>query len=246
MTERDGSRIVRRVILAAAGATLLAIAVPAHADEIVATGALSSARPGPDTTPLPSEPDVDIIGSVRAGLGWSELMRSRILSLSFEDQLQVHRLSDELAMTVIFGMDGQRPLDGARRERSFWGVTLGPGLLLHAPRGPAFTLGATASPLFQSKDDSTKLAGFGVGVRVEAYPLYQSLVEAVECDRGTFSTYVLSGLHGWAQTRRDWLGFSGESYAVGFGFDLGRNVLLPILGAALHGSCAARDDAGSM
>jgi hypothetical protein len=182
--------------------------------------------------------DMDAIGSVRIGLGYSRLMRSRVLSLSFEDQFQVYRLSDPLVMTVVFGLDGQRPLDEEPKRRGFLATTLGPGFLLHPRGGPAFTLGATAAPLWQSKDDSSSLAGFGVGLRAEAYPFYQTLFEAVECRRSTFETYVLSGLHGWAQVRHDWIGVGGESYAVGFGFDLGRNLLLPILGAALKGSCA--------
>jgi hypothetical protein len=191
------------------------------------------------------ELDIDAIGSVRVGLGYSHLMRSRILSLSFEDQFQVHRLSRYAVMTVVFGMDGQRALDPEPEQRGFLATTLGPGILFGPRGGPAFTLGATAAPLWQSRDDETKLAGFGVGLRAEAYPFFQPLLEVVECRRGTFQTYVLSGLHGWVQTRRDWIGVSGESYAVGFGFDLGRNVVLPILGAALQASCAKpspRDD----
>lgn len=202
-----------------------------------AAGAIGLSAPG---NARAEELDIDAIGSVRVGLGYSHLMHSRILSLSFEDQFQVYRLSETAVMTVVFGMDGQRPLDNEPKRRGFLASTLGPGLLFGSRGGPAFTLGATAAPLWQSQDDTTKLAGFGVGLRTEAYPFYQTLIEAVECRRGTFETYVLSGLHGWAQVRRDWIGVGGESYAVGFGFDLGRNVLLPVLGAVLKGSCAEK------
>jgi hypothetical protein len=226
----------RKLAATALALSVLAFAAPrtARADQVNRAGSWTP-PPAPQ-----DEDELDIIGSVRAGLGYSELLSSRILSLSFEDQFRVHRFSDDLGFTVVFGMDGQRPLDEHPAQRGFLAMTLGPGLLLRPEDGPAFTLAGTVGPLWQTRDDNTKLAGFGIGLRVEVYPFYQSLLEVVKCDRGTFSTYVLSGLHGWAQTRRDWLGSSGESYAVGFGFDLGRNVLLPILGATLHASCAVR------
>lgn len=188
----------------------------------------------------PGELDLDAIGSVRVGLGWSALLDTRVLSLSFEDQLRVYRLSDAVGVTVIFGMDGQRPLDFDSPRRGFLATGLGAGLLIHDAPGPAFTLGFVPAPLWQSRDDSTRLVGFGVGVRAEAYPFYQSLLEVVHCRRGAFSTYVLSGLHAWALGRQDFIGVGGESWAAGLGFDLGRNVILPVLGAVLPAACSKR------
>ncbi len=218
---------------------------PALAAELV----IASDDPPPPEEPPPEEPpapgglDIDAIGSVRVGLGYSYLLHSRILSISFEDQIQIHRLSRVTVMTAVFGMDGQRPFDEEPRRRGFLATTLGPGLLFAPHHAPAFTLSATAAPIWQSRDDTTHLTGFGVGLRAEAYPFYLPLLEAVECRRGAFATYVLSGLHGWALTRRDFIGVSGESYAVGFGIDLGREILLPILGATLSAACAVENGA---
>jgi hypothetical protein len=193
---------------------------------------------GPLGTPAsPGLSGGDGVGSIRSGLGYSELLRSRILSLSLEDQFRVYRISDDVGVTVVFGMDGQRPMDDQRDERGFLAVTVGAGLLFHAEPGPAFTVSATNGPLLRG-DESISQVGFGVGLRTEAYPFYQSLSEAVRCDRGTFATYVLSGLHGWALARQDWLGGSGRSYAVGFGIDLGRNLMLPVFGLALDAACS--------
>ncbi len=164
-----------------------------------------------------------------------------MLSLSFEDELDIWRLGPSTMLGVVFGMDGQRALESEIDTRSFLATGLGVDLAPRVDRGgPLFVLSATAAPLWQSSNDSTSLSGFGVGLRGEVYPFYQSLTEAVGCDRGTLRTYVLSGLSGWALTRYDWLGGRGQSAAVGFSIDLGREVLLPILGAVLRGSCAAR------
>jgi len=199
---------------------------------VLATGSLPER-----TEATRADPDVDGVGSVRVGLGYSEPLRSRILSLSLEDQFRVYRISDDVGVTVVLGMDGQRPIDDRRDQRGFLAVTLGAGLLVHSEPGPAFTVSATNGPLLRG-DQSVEWAGFGIGLRAEAYPFYQSLAEAARCDRGTFSTYVLSGLHGWALARQDWLDRSGRSYAVGFGIDLGRNLVLPVLGLALDSACS--------
>lgn len=184
------------------------------------------------------ELDLDIVGSVRVGYGWSRLLETRILSLSFEDQLRVYRLTDDLGLTFVFGMDGQRPWDFDSRRRGFLATTLGAGLLVHDEPGPAFTLSLTGAPLWQGRDDQTALVGFGAGLRVEGYPFYQSLVEVVKCRRGAFATYVLSGLHLFVLGRYDSIRVSGESFAAGLGVDLGRNAVLPVLGAVLPAACS--------
>jgi hypothetical protein len=188
------------------------------------------------------ELDVDIVGPVRVGWGYSRLFEAQILSLSFEDELWWHRLSDGALLGVAFGMDGQRVLGDTPAPRGFLGTGIGPSLLLRPENGrPAVVVSGTAAPLWQSHEQETSLSGFGVAGRLEIWPFYQSIVEATECRRGTAQTYLLSGLHGWGLARYDWLGTRGDSYAIGIGIDLGRNVLLPILGAVLGGSCAAPD-----
>jgi hypothetical protein len=213
-------------------ATLALVLVPvgpgARAEQVVAEETASSGFP-----------DVDVVAPVRIGWGYSRLFRSRILSLSFEDELQFHRLSRSFTLGAVFGMDAQRALDDVPRPRSFLATTLGSSVMFRpGHEAPAFVLSGTAAPLWQSSDETTRLVGFGVGARLEAWPFYQSMFEAVECRRGTVATYLLSGLHGWALARHDWIGTSGDSYAVGFGVELGRNMVLPLLGALLNASCA--------
>jgi hypothetical protein len=196
---------------------------------VIATGAPS---------PASSHLELDVRGPIKVGWGYSHLFHSRVLSLAFDDELSVAQLSRSVQLDVVFGMDAQRTLAPGQR-RSFLATGLGAGVSARAgARGPLFVATGTFAPLWHSSSDSTKLIGFGVGLRGEAYPFYQTIMEAAECRRGTIATYVLSGLHGWGEVRQDWMGSSGPSYAVGFGIDLGREVLLPILGAAFHSSCA--------
>jgi hypothetical protein len=180
--------------------------------------------------------ELDAIGSIRAGVGWSTLYDTSVLSLSFEDQIRVHSLSRAVGATLVFGLDGQRPLDAGQRP-GLLGTTIGAGLLVHDVRGPALALSFTGAPLLRGDDESLHLVGFGVGLRSELFPFYQPLSEAVRCERGVLATYVLSGLHVFVLGRRDWVGLGGESIAGGIGVDLGRNFVLPILGAALPAVC---------
>jgi hypothetical protein len=190
-----------------------------------------------------TEFDVDIVGPVRIGWGYSRLFRAQILSLSFEDEIWWHQLSDGAKLGVAFGLDGQRVLGDVPAPRGFLATGIGPSLLLRPDSGrgrPAVVVSGTAAPLWQSHAADSSLSGFGVSGRLELWPAHQSIVEAIECRRGTAQTYVLSGIHAWGLARYDWLGARGDSYAIGIGFDLGRNLLLPILGALLDGACAAR------
>lgn len=189
--------------------------------------------------------DVDLRGPVRVGTGYSMMYGARVLSLSFEDELQVMRLSDNVRLHVVFGMDGVRGpafqnAAGETKHKGFVGFDVGPGLFFRArDKGPAFIVNGTIGPLWESSSDDLAPHGIGVVGRVELFPFYQDLAEAVSCPRGWFSTYVLSGTNGWALARQDWLGrAAGATYAVGLGFEIGRNLLLPILGAVLDGSCS--------
>src|SRR4051794_32562309 len=88
-------------------------------------------------------PDVDIRGPVRVGSGWSTMYGARVLSLSFEDELKVKRLSDTLTVHVVFGMDGVRGPEyvnaaGETKHKGFLGVDLGPGIMWRPTHGPAF------------------------------------------------------------------------------------------------------------
>jgi len=200
---------------------------PARAEQVIATGA-----------PVPPPFELDVRAPVQVGWGYSRLFRSRVLSLGFHDELSVMRLSRTAQLDVVFGMRAQRTL-GPGPRRSFLATSLGVGLSVRVGRrGPLFVGTYTFAPLWHQSSDSTHLVGFGVGLRGEMFPFYQTITEAAGCRRGTIATYVLSGLNGWVEGRQDWMASSGPSLAVGFGVDLGREVLLPILGAAFHSSCA--------
>ena len=213
---------------------VLAVTASAAADQQIATGPV---EPAPE--PPPPALDIDARGPVRVGLGTSRLFDSRVLSLSFEDEIDIWRLSRGAMLGVVFGLDAQRAMESKIVDRGFLSTGFGPELALRMPRqGPLFVLSGTAAPLWQSDASATSLAGLGVSFRAEAFPFYQSLTEAVDCERGTLQTYVLSGLSGWALTRCDWLGSQGQSVAVGFSLDLGREFILPVLGAVLRSSCS--------
>lgn len=216
-------------LFAALAAALALWPRTARADQVIAAGA-----------PAPAPFQLDLRAPVQVGWGYSQLFHSRVLSLGFHDELSVMQLARSAQLDVVFGMDGQRTLGPAPR-RSFLATSLGVGLSARLGRhGPLVVGTYTFAPLWHSSSDSTHLVGFGVGLRDQIFPFYQTIGEAVACARGGLSNYVLSGLNGWAEARQDWMGSSGPSYAVGFGIDLGREVLLPILGAALHGSCSRR------
>jgi len=71
--------------------------------------------------------------------------------------------------------------------------------------------------------------------------LFHARVLSLSCDRSRWSAYLLSGLHGWALARQDWLGdTAGPSYAFGIGFDLGGNFVVPVLDAVMGPLCKAR------
>jgi hypothetical protein len=191
-------------------------------------------------------PDLDIRGPIRVGSGYSTMYGARVLSISFEDELQIKRISDTVRLHVVFGMDGVRGpayVNAANetKHKGFLGVDIGPGLLWRIGRtGPAFVVNGTIGPLWESSSDDFAPHGIGVAGRAEIFPFYQDLVEAVVCKRGWVATYVFSGINAWALARQDWLGSAaGATYAVGLGIELGRNLLLPILGAVMDASCSA-------
>ncbi len=140
---------------------------------------------------------------------------------------------------LVFGMDAQRARDDLPGNRAFLATGIGPSLLLGSGRGsPALVMSAVPAPLWQTHDDESSLSGFGIAGRAELWPFHQAIEEAITCRHGALRTYVLSGINFWGLARYDWLGARGESWAAGFGIDLGRNLLLPLLGAALNASCA--------
>jgi hypothetical protein len=176
---------------------------PILASALALACALASAHARADDAP-----DVDIRGPIRVGSGWSTMYGARVLSLSFEDELKVKRLSDTLTVHVVFGMDGVRGpafvnAAGETKHKGFLGVDVGPGFMWRVgPRGPAFIVNGTIGPLWEANSDDFAPHGIGVAGRAEIFPFYQDLVEVVMCPRGWVPTYVLSGIHAWALARQ--------------------------------------------
>ena len=151
---------------------VLAVTASAAADQQIATGPV---EPAPE--PPPPALDIDARGPVRVGLGTSRLFDSRVLSLSFEDEIDIWRLSRGAMLGVVFGLDAQRAMESKIVDRGFLSTGFGPELALRMPRqGPLFVLSGTAAPLWQSDASATSLAGLGVSFRAEAFPFVANSV----------------------------------------------------------------------
>lgn len=187
----------------------------------------------------------DARGAFRIGGGHSALFDAGIVSISFEDEITLRRLGDHAEIDVVFGLDSQSAPDGVdadgdRVERGFATFDLGLALLLRAKsHGPTLVLGGTFGALSASSSSGAfSIDGYGGAVRVEIFPMYRDLVDAVVCREGPLRDWVFSGFSTWAVVRADRLsGDGGSSYAIGIGFELGRQVILPIMAAALDTSC---------
>jgi hypothetical protein len=181
----------------------------------------------------------DLRAPVRVGFGYSRLYRARVLSVSFEDEMGLLRLADGTLLELVFGMDGVRgPTVGGARH-GYLSVDAGTAISQRlGPGGPLLVLGATFGPLFEGNEDFAP-HGVGVAARAELFPFYLDVGECARCTRGGFASFVLSGLSGWVLARQDWLGdAAAPTYAAGFGIDLARNFLFPVLDAVLGGVCS--------
>jgi hypothetical protein len=189
----------------------------------------------------------DIRAPIRIGWGYSSLYHARVTSFSFEDELSFWKLADGVRVQLLFGMDvvkapnldlpGHDP-----RPQGFMATAVGTGLSFRLGR-PLAVVTTTIGPLFE--DDPTNdlaLHGIGVSARAELFPFYPPLKECALCEHGILGSYVLSGLHGWVLARDDWMGTrNGTTWAAGIGFEMGRNLLLPLLGTILGTGCSAPD-----
>src|SRR5579883_476004 len=215
-------------------ARLLCALVAASCAAGAALVAPSTARADEDEPIVGSMADVR--APVRGGWGYSSLYHSRVGSWSFEDEVSLWKIAERLRAQLLFGMDAvEAPtleLPGHDpRKQGYLAVALGAGVAARLGK-PLAVLSGTMGPLFE--DDPTNdfaLHGFGVSARLEVFPYYPSLRECALCEHGILGSYVLSGLHAWVLGRQDWLGDrNGTTFAFGIGLDLGRNVLLPVLG----------------
>jgi hypothetical protein len=176
---------------------------------------------------------LDVRGPVRFGWGYSTAWKSPVYEVGFEAQVSLLELSDTTWMHLTLGESGQwTPLPARPGERppSFLGLDGGFGLSRYASGGPAFVVGVTAGPRWDGRDRDFGVDGFGIAGRADVYPLYGSIPELVDDDRGWFRRYVLSGAHLWVMVRYDQMRAArGHTYAGGLGLDIGRTVLLPIV-----------------
>jgi hypothetical protein len=180
----------------------------------------------------------DLRSPVHVGWGFSGLFRGKVMVVSFEDEVFVHRLAPDLELGFVVGLDSQRAALGPETQRGFLAVDLGVGLLARLGR-PALIASVVAAPLFGGRREDDGPDGAGVSARLELVPFYESIHDAIECHRGAFQTYVLRGLHGWVAAREDRLvGRWGPSFMAGFGVDLTTNLLLPVMGAVAGGACS--------
>lgn len=176
---------------------------------------------------------IDVRGPLQFGGGWSSLYRAPVYAMSFDASVSFIELADRTWLHLTFGESGVLSAIRHRGEEGpgYLGVDLGLGISGHAPRGPAFLLTATAGPRWGSGDSKgLRPNGFGVQTKAELFPLYLTVPQIVDDDRGWFRRFVLGGLNVWASARYDRvLGQQGNTWSGGIGLDLGRSVILPAL-----------------
>jgi hypothetical protein len=230
------SKCRHALLIAVACATIAAFAKPARAQ--IAKGDASS-RVEEEESSRSWLDDADIVGPVRAGEGYSKIFHSPVVSMSFQDEITVTRIGKHARFHLVFGVDGY-DADFWRDtpvHRSFLVVDGGAGV--NAMLGPSlFSLSGTLGPGYTGANNNVVPDGFGFGARVEIFPFYKNVQDAVRCEGGWFSTYVLSGLSAWGQAREDFFGPShGSMFAAGIGVDLARNIALPIMHKVITGRC---------
>jgi hypothetical protein len=183
--------------------------------------------------------DLDFRGAVRAGPGYSKLFHSPVTSMSFEDEISIFRLGRAGRFHIVFGMDGYAPGTPFEKDpshRGFLAATVGAGINVRLG-GPLFVANWTTGPAW-SGDAALMPDALGVGTRIALFPFYRPMKDDIECRGGWARAYILSGLSVWGVAREDFLGKdTGSMLAAGIGFDLGRNVLLPVMHQVLTGHC---------
>jgi hypothetical protein len=184
--------------------------------------------------------NLDFRSPIRLGAGYSKIYHSNVIATGFEDEFNAIRLSDAAHFHVVFGMSGWSAKGLFERDparRSFLGTSFGGGVNVRVGR-PLFSLSAAVGPGWSGNNDGLVPDGLGWGTHAIAFPLYVSMRQAIECDKGWFSTYVLSGLNVWGEARQDFFGsLRGMTVAAGGGIDLGRHFLMPILHEVFTGRC---------
>ncbi len=199
------------------------------------------------TSAQADDSEFDLRGALAVGTGWSGPFKSSALIGGFHDQLRVKSLRPWLGLELSTGLSfvAAPPVAGSPANtplRGFTSFNLGVGLSFRSTKGGALVVTtATVGMLFDSPNDNVEVIGFGMALTTDVYPLYLTIEEAARCEKGAAYTYIGSGLFLWSSLRDDIFGgANAPSAAVGFGVDIGRAMLLPIIALALRQGCSKK------
>ena len=193
-----------------------------------------------------ADDSIDFRAPVRLGLGWSGPLAGGMLSPSFHEQFRILKLSSSIGFELQAGVDGvlivpEKSVPAGSPDRGYTAIELGTGLSCRDPDGHGLLVTSVAlGPLLDNPTpDESRVVGFGFALRAEGYPLYLDVNQATECEKGAAYTYIASGLSFWTELRGDAVsGAAAMSFAVGFGVDIVRSLLLPPLALALKKGCS--------
>lgn len=199
------------------------------------------------TTARADDPDIDLRGPLRIGVGWSGPFKSPTVMGGFHDQVRFKSLLPWLGLELAAGLTFMSipPPKGADADAPLRGYTtfdLGAGLSFRSKEGgPLAVVTGTLGMVFDSPADVLHVIGFGMAITTDVYPLYLDINEAGRCEKGAAYTYIGSALFFWTSLRDDIFGdANAPSWAAGFGLDVARSMLLPPLGLVLHEACSRR------
>ncbi len=194
-----------------------------------------------------SDSEFDLRGALAVGTGWSGPFKSSAVIGGFHDQLRFKSLLPWLGLELSTGLAfvGVPPAAGSRADaplRGFTSFDVGVGLSFRSSKGgPLVVTTGTVGVLFDSPNDSVEVIGFGMAFTTDVYPLYLTIAEATRCEKGAAYTYIGSGLFLWSSLRDDiFAGANAPSLAAGFGVDVARAMMLPVIALVLHEGCSKR------
>ena len=203
------------------------------------------------TTASAGDPELDLRGAFRMGVGWSGPFKSSAVMGGFHDQVRFKSLLPWLGLELATGLTfvSIPPAPGSARdasERGYSSFDFGFGLSFRSEKGgPLAVMTGTVGMLFDSPAEVVHVIGFGMAITTDVYPLYLGFNEALRCEKGAAYTYIGSSLFFWTSLRDDVFGdANAPSWAAGFGLDIARSMMLPPLGLVLHDACSkpkARD-----
>lgn len=190
-----------------------------------------------------AEDDIDGRFTLRVGPGYSAVLDGPVIVSNLSDEIRLPKSNDWLAAHVLLGADfvTARPVRGALAgapDRGYTSAELGGGLEFRAPKSTLLVASWSLGALFDSPGETTRFIGVGGTTRASVFFLYDSLTEVVACERGAGYAFLGSSLHFWTALRADAAyGALGWTVSAGFGVDLARAVIAPVVTGALGGGC---------